>query len=126
MIKKRTTVIGVDFGACSLRAVQLQKQGSQWKVHHWVNLETEPTTAQPVARDYASEIRMAFGPGTFSGGQTALVLSPPDVEYKLLEVPGPVLDKPPAELKAALQFELDRQMPWPAAESEVAAWPVQP
>src|SRR5678809_780862 len=35
-----------------------------------------------------------------------------------------VLAKPSHELRAALQFELDRQMPWPAAESEVAAWSV--
>ena len=36
------------------------------------------------------------------------------------------MGKSSAELRNALQFELDRQLPWPAAESEVAAWPVKP
>ena len=124
MFRKKMSVIAMDFGACSLRAVQLKQAGRGWRVHHWVNIEKEPASEHPPIPNYEAELRMAFGMGTFSGHKTSLLLSPPEVEYRLLDVPGPVLAKPSAELRAALQFELDRQMPWPAAESEVAAWSV--
>ncbi len=122
---KKTSVIGLEFGACSLRAVQLKKMNGVWKVHHWANIENEPTSDQPAAPDYASDLRLAFGPGTFSGRQTTLALSPPDVEYRLLEVPPAVLEKSTAEIRNALQFELDRQLPWTTAESEIGCWGVE-
>lgn len=124
LFRKKMSVIAMDFGACSLRAVQLKQTGKRWRVHHWVNIENEPTSETPSMPNYEAELKMAFGMGTYSGHKTALLLSPPEVEYRLIDVPGPVLAKPPAELRAALQFELDRQMPWPAVESEVAAWSV--
>jgi type IV pilus assembly protein PilM len=124
LFRKKMSVIAMDFGACTLRAVQLKQTGRGWRVHHWVNIEKEPVTEHPPIPNYEAELRMAFGIGTFSGQKTSMLLSPPEVEYRLLDVPGPVLAKPSHELRAALQFELDRQMPWPAAESEVAAWSV--
>jgi len=126
MTRTTTSLIGVDFGTCSLRAVQLKRKGDGWHIHHFVNVETEPTTPEPPDLDYQAQMQLAFGPATFTGNRTALVLSPPDVEYQLLDVPSALIDKPPAELRSALGFELDRQMPWPAAESEIAAWPVKP
>ena len=125
LTRTKTSVIGVDFGTSSLRAVQLRDTGDGWQVHHWVNVESEPTTPDPPAFDHRAQIQLAFGPATFSGRRTALVLSPPDVEYRLIDVPSALIDKPSAELRTALQFEFDRQMPWPAAESEIAAWPIK-
>jgi len=124
--RTNTSVIGVDFGACSVRAVQLSRHGERWRLHHWVNIESEPTGAEPPAIDYREQVRMAFGPATFTGKRTALVLSPPSVEFRLIDAPAVLMGKPNAELRAALQLELDRHMPWPAAESEVAAWPIKP
>lgn len=126
LTRDRTSVVGVDLGTCSLRAVQLLAGGSGWGSHHWVNIETEPATADPPPMDHAAHLQLAFGPGTFTGDRTALLLSPPDVEFRLLDVPAALMGKSSAELRNALQFELDRQLPWPAAESEVAAWPVKP
>lgn len=125
-IRKTTTLIGVDFGTCSLRAIQLRRRGNHWHVHHWVNLETEPNSAEPPPPHSAKDLQLAFGPGTFSGQRIALALSPPDVNYHLLDVPNAVLKQPPAQLRTALQIELDRQMPWPMTESEVAAWSLKP
>lgn len=122
---RRTSVIGVDVGACSVRAVQLQRGQGRWHVHHWVNIETEPVTGDPPEPDFTESMKLAFGPGTFTGGRAALLLSPPEVEFRLIEVPAPVLKLPPDELKDALRFELDRQMPWPTDECEIGAWPVQ-
>jgi len=126
LTRKRTSLIGVDFGSCSLRAAQLRGTADGWCVHHWVNIEIEPTTPDPPALEYEKELGLAFGPGTFSGRRAGLLLSPPDVDYKLLELPAAVLEKSPAEVKSALQFELERQLPWPATESEIAAWPIRP
>lgn len=126
LLGQRTSLIGMDFGACSVRAVQLQRAKGGWRIHHWVNIEHEPTSAQQPLPDYESELRLAFGPGTFTGSRAALVLSPPDVEYKLLEVPPAVLARTGDELKAALAFELERVMPWSPDDLEIAAWPVDP
>ncbi len=122
---RRTSVIALEMGACSLRAVQLARAGGVWRVHHWLNLEVEPTAPQPPAMDYSALLKNALGPGSFTGSRAALLLSPPDVEYKLLDVPPMVLDRTPAEVRSALQFELDRQMPWPTSEMEMAAWAVE-
>jgi len=113
-------------GACSLRAVQLRKKGGDWHIHHWLNIEHEPNSNEIPQLDYEDELQLAFGPGTFSGRRTAMLINPPDVEYKLLEVPPAVMKKPSSEIRDALQFELDRQLPWPVSESEIAIWPVQP
>jgi len=119
-------LIGVDFGTCSLRAVQLHLRADGWHVHHWVNLEVEPTSNEPTAPHAAADMKLAFGPGTFTDRRMALTLSPPDVNYELLDVPSAVLDQPAEKLRTALQIELDRQMPWPIAESQIAAWSVNP
>lgn len=126
LTRTRTSLIGVDIGTCSLRAAQLTHAGDGWRIHHWVNLPTEPTSPEPPKVDRQAEMQLAFGPGTFTGHRSALVLSPPHIEYKLLDVPAVLLDKPSAELRNALQFELDRQLPWPVAESELAAWSIKP
>lgn len=125
LTRTTTSAVAVELGACSVRGIQLQKCAGEWRIHHWLNFESEPATAQHPEPDYRSVIRNAFGPGTFSGRSARLVLSPPDVEYRLLEVPATVLDRSQAEIRTALQFELDRQMPWPVADSEIAAWAVQ-
>ena len=124
--RKATSLIGVDFGTCSLRAVQLHLRADGWHVHHWVNLELEPTSCEPTAPHAAADLDLAFGPGTFTDRRMALTLSPPDVDYQLLDVPSAVLDQPADELRTALQIELDRHMPWPIAESQIAAWSVNP
>ena len=98
----------------------------RWHVHHWVNLEVEPTSGEPAAPHAAADIKQAFGPGTFTDRRMALTLSPPHVDYQVLDVPSAVLDRPADELRTALQIELDRQMPWPIAESQIAAWSVNP
>jgi type IV pilus assembly protein PilM len=126
LLGQRTSLIGMDFGACSVRAVQLQRAKGGWRIHHWVNIENEPVSAQHPLPDYESELQLAFGPGTFTGTRAALLLSPPDVEYKLLEVPPAVLTRTGEDLKAALAFELERVMPWPSDDLEIAAWPVDP
>lgn len=126
LTRARTSAIGLDFGSCSLRAVQLKRTQTGWHIHHWINVEYEPQSPEPPEMDYSKELALAFGPGTFSGRAVSLVLSPPDVEYKLLDVPSALLEKPALELRDALAFELDRQLPWPAAQSEIAAWQAAP
>lgn len=124
--KPRTSVIGVDFGACSLRAVELRQTGRGWCIHHWVNIESEPESADPPLPHYETELRLAFGPGTFTGRKISLLLSPPHVDYELIEVPEAILDLPAAQMREALQVELDRHLPWPASACEIAAWTVGP
>jgi hypothetical protein len=41
-----------------------------------VNIECEPTSPQPEPIDYAAQLQLALGPGSFSGSQAALLLSP--------------------------------------------------
>lgn len=122
----RTSVIGIDFGACSLRAVQLHQTGNGWRIHHWVNIESEPDTAEPAPPDYEKELSLAFGPGTFTGQRTSLLLSPPQVNYQLMEVPEAVLKLPSSQMREALKIELDRHLPWPSNECETTAWPIGP
>jgi len=124
--RKATTAVGVEFGTCSLRAVQLRLRDGGWCVHHWVNLEMEQTSSEAVAPLSKHDLAMAFGPGTFTDHRLALALSPPDADFRLLDIPAAVLDQPTDRLKTALQIELDRQMPWPIADSEVAAWLIDP
>ncbi len=127
-LTSRTSLIAVDMGACALRAVQLIRRGGRaggWDIHHWINLEREPESAQPVTADLAERLELVFGPGGFTRTRCGLLLNPPDVEYRLMDAPGPVLALPPAQLAAALQFELERQLPWPVAEAETAAWKVR-
>ena len=123
--KARASGIGMDFGACSLRAVQLDRIGDHWHVRHWINIETPmgmPGAAPPHSRE---EIALAFGPGTFVGRRSSGALSPPDVEYQLLEVPPIMLEQSVDRLRTALRIEIDRQMPWPMEEAEVAVWPTR-
>lgn len=120
----RVSPIAVDFGTCSLRAVQLVRRSDGWQVYHWINVEVDPASADPPPLDYAGHLAMAMGPGAFRGRRAAIAMTPPEVEYRLLDVPTALLDKKQTELRAALTFELDRQLPWPAAEAEIAAWPV--
>lgn len=125
MTREATTVIGVDFGACSLRAVQLRGSGSSWRVHHWLNLETEPTSPEPIPPHTVDRVKMGFGPGTFAGRSYVFNLSPPTVDFQRLDVPPTILEQGEAPLRTALQIELDRQSPWSIAEAEVAVWPVR-
>ncbi len=124
LTRTKTTATVIDFGSCALRAAQLRRDGDRWRIHHWVNIEREPESAQAKPPDYTGDIALAFGPETFEGRRTALLLSPPAVEYKMLEIPRPVLDQPPHQMRESLQFELDRHMPWPASECEIAAWAI--
>lgn len=124
-LSRKTSVIALELGVLSLRGVQLWRGRTGWTVHHWINIEHEPASPQPPPFDYAAQLHLAAGPGSFTGERASLLLSPPEVEYKLLDVPAQVLERSPGEVRAALQFELDRQMPWPAAELEMAAWSVE-
>ncbi len=124
LTRNRTSPIAMDFGACSLRAVQLIRKSDGWHVYHWFNVEVDPVSADPPRIDYDAHLKMALGPGAFAGRQAAITLAPPDLEYRLIDLPTALLSRKPAELREALQFELDRQLPWPARETEIAAWPV--
>jgi type IV pilus assembly protein PilM len=124
--KRQPSVIGFEFGACSLRAAQLVHKQDGWHLYHWINVEVDPASADAPPLDHAPHVANVLGPATFSGRRAAIALSPPDVEYRLLEVPSALLSMSPADLRGALQIELDRQMPWPASESEVALWPTRP
>lgn len=126
LTKQRTSAIAIDAGACSFRAVQLRRDDRHWRIHHWVNIETEPDAPDAEPMRYVDALEPAFGAGTFHGREAMLLLGPPDVEYKVLDIPRAVLDQSGEKLKEVLQYELDRHMPWPAAESEVAAWPLRP
>jgi type IV pilus assembly protein PilM len=121
----KTSVVGVDFGACSLRAVQLQNTRSGWRVYHWINIEEDPTSPDPAPLDYARHLKLAFGPGAFTGRRSAIALGPPDAEYRLVEVPPSAQEQAPDEIRQALQAQLERQMPWPLDEAEITAWGVQ-
>jgi type IV pilus assembly protein PilM len=124
LTRNRTSPIAVDFGACSLRGAQLIRKAGGWHVYHWFNVETDPVSADPPRMDYGAHLKMAMGPGAFAGRRVAFTLAPPDLEYRLIDLPSALLTRKAAELKEALQFELDRQLPWPAKDTEMAAWPV--
>ena len=124
LTRNRTSPIAVDFGACSLRAVQMIRRADGWHVYHWFNVETDPVSAEPPPIDYAAHLKMALGPGAFAGRRAAITLAPPDLEYRLIDLPTALLTRKASELHEALQFELDRQLPWPAKDTEMAAWPV--
>ena len=123
----RHTVLptAVEPGTTSLRAVQLRREGSRYRVHHWLNIEHEPESATPAEANHAEQVKLAFGPGAFTGDKASLLIGPPDVEFRMIDVPGAVLKDDKLDLRSALQFELDRQMPWPTLECEVAVWPAQ-
>ncbi len=125
LLQKATSAIAVDFGACSMRAVQLWREGRRWRIHHWLNAEREPAEAESPQPDYDAELKMACTPGGFNGSRSVLLLDPPHVEFRVLEVPRAVLEQPAQAMRTGLQFELDRQIPWPTNECEIAAWPTQ-
>lgn len=124
--RQKASLVALDVGTCSLRAVQLVRKTDGYHVYHWLNVETDPTSPDPPPVDVAGHLKVAFGPGAFKGRKVGLALAPPDVEYRLLDVPATLMTRKAGELREALQVELDRQLPWPAAESEVSAWPVLP
>ncbi|MHC4441812.1 MAG: pilus assembly protein PilM [Planctomycetota bacterium] len=125
LTRTKTSLISIDLGACSLRAVQLRKKADHWHIHHWLNIEHEPSSKEIADFGHAGKLASALGPGTFSGQRTVLMLNPPEVEYKLLEVPPAILEKSPDDIRNALQYELDRQLSCPLAEAEISVWPVQ-
>lgn len=125
-MKQKTSLVAVDFGSCSLRAVQLRKHNGGWGLAHWVNLEHELTAPDPTPPHGPGELHAVFGPGTFLGADTAMAMSPPDVEYQILDVPAVVLQQPAEQLRSALELALNQQMSWPAAEAEIAAWSIKP
>lgn len=124
LTRHRASLIAMDFGTCSLRAVQLLRKHDGYHVYHFINVEVEPASPDPPPVECQSHLKMAFGPGAFTGRQVAVALAPPDVEYRLLDVPSQLLERKASDLRDALQFELDRQLPWPMCEAEIAAWPV--
>jgi type IV pilus assembly protein PilM len=126
LTSNRTSPIAIDFGACSLRAAQLVERKDGWHIYHWFNVEMDAISVDPPPLDYATHLKMALGPGSFKGRQAAIALAAPDLEYRLLDMPSALLKKKPSDLRDALEFEMDRQLPWPAKETEMAAWPVGP
>lgn len=126
LTRNKTSPIAFDFGACSLRAAQLVEKKDGWHVYHWFNVETDPASPEPPGMDYAAHLGMALGPGSFDGRTAAITLASPDLEYRLLDVPSALLKRRPDDLRDTLEFEMDRQLPWPAKETEMVAWPVGP
>lgn len=124
--RSRMSAIALDFGACSLRGVQLRREDRSWCVHHWLNLETDPRSAEPEPLDYAARMQGSLGPGGFSQHKTRMLIGPPDVEYKMLELPPAVLNQSSEGLRTTLEYELEGQLPWQLEESELATWPIHP
>lgn len=91
-----------------------------------MNVESVPHSSEPDPVDHEGHLRGSFGLGGFSQQKTRLLLSPPDVEYKMLELPSAVLRQTSDALCTTLDFELEGQLPWALSESEVASWAINP
>ncbi len=123
--RSRLTATAMDFGACSLRAVQLRNDHGQWRVHHWLNHEVDPPGIDPDPIPYTALLKRAYGLGGFAHHRTRLLIGPPDVEYKMLELPRAILRQSSEELGSSLEYELSGQTAWELSESELATWPIQ-
>jgi len=96
--------IAVDFGAQTLRLLQMVSRGGQWQVSAFAtrSMPTDPKQSTKERTEALSElIHSALGDGRFKGCRAICGLPASAVHYKNIRLP----KMPPDELNAAILFE---------------------
>ena len=126
--RTRRSMVAVDRGSCSLRAVQLAFGDGTPAVVHWLNTEGHPQAV--AAGGQAADLAGSAVPGEMAGidqfetGRAGLLIGSSDVEYCLLTVPPAVWSQDPATLADAIRWEVGRRLSHPIDEAELSAWPL--
>lgn len=119
VVERRKTAIGLDLGATGTRCVQLQREGSTWRVADWLEHETRAESVFDLGVE--NGLRRHLKSAEFSGRRCACGLSSPDVESHSIELPKLAPDKR-VDPKEIIQFEIRRISAMDAAELQVAYW----
>jgi len=126
--RSKTSLVAVDRGACSLRAIQFSFAAGNPRIIHWLNAEQPLTALAPAGTaDEAApawQVTPAAALDQFDTRRTGLLIGADDVDYCLLKVPDAVWTRDPGELADAIRWEVGQQLSRPADEAELAAWPL--
>jgi len=126
----RQSLVAVDCGARSVRAVQLAFGEELPTVVHWLNTESRSPVSSPAsagtagAKEAAGTSVSLAGIEQFDTRRAGLLVGPSEAEYCLLTVPGAVWSQDPASLADAIRWEVGRRLSCPIDEAELGAWPL--
>ncbi len=101
-IKRRKSLLGIDLGSDSIKAVELTKQGEGLVVTGYGQVEV-PQGADPA--DALSDLLQAC---SFQGRRAATSISGRSVIVRFL----PMVEVPDANLRSAVRFEADKYIPF--------------
>lgn len=126
--RPRNSAITFDVGTSGIRAFQVVARGTQLATRDSLRLDWHPVENEDggcAPPDY-SRIARLVGQGSFSGSDVALVLSPPDVRFCALRLPKKVFTQSESRIRAALAWEVAREMRAEVHELEVRYWQLPP
>ncbi len=125
--RKRTT-IGLDTGACGVRAVQLMRTGDRYVVSSAAARESSNGGSDDVnqAQRLSNHIQDCVQEATFRGRSAVAVLNPPDVEFHTLELPAAVLASRDASTAQVVRWEVGRLTNEAIDDIETGHWPLPP
>lgn len=131
--------IALDFGATTVRAIQLVSGRSGLRVQHWVSqplpssavrpsVEDEPDAKKPSAENAVPEWTQTrlTGMKAFAGREVVTALAPPDVELCSLHVPDKLLEQDTGRLLRAIRSEVARHVSVPIESTEMDVWRLPP
>jgi len=122
--RRNKSLVAVDHGACSLRAVQLRYEKGAPYVVHWINIEHRAASSdsQANSEDAGSPSEFLSGLQQFGYPNAGLIASPADVDYCLLAVPETLWSQEESRLVESIRWEVGRQLNWPVDGAELSAW----
>ncbi|HSW47087.1 MAG TPA: hypothetical protein VLM89_16100 [Phycisphaerae bacterium] len=125
--RSRSSIIALDRGTRSLRAVQLSFGDSGPGIIHWFNIESSLAALTPEKSEESDagwEISPAAALDQFDSRRTGLIIGSADVEYCLLTVPEAVWSGTAGDPAEAIRWEVGRQVSQPVDSAEIGVWPL--
>ncbi len=123
------SLVAVDRGSSSLRAIQLTRSRDGVRVVHWLNLEQplsgpEDAPSESTVTKRTPSLSSTAGLDQFDSRRAGLLMGSSEVEYCLLTVPEAVWKQDPSVLVQAIRWEVGRQLSRPIEDAELGAWPL--
>ncbi|MFQ5413806.1 MAG: pilus assembly protein PilM [Phycisphaerae bacterium] len=119
-----TPPMGVDIGATGVRAVQATRAKGRWRVVAAARSGRAGPDGDAGAAPDGVDVHLARGlrQGGFRKRDTAIALSPPDVEFHSLELPDAVLGGDADRATQVVRWEIERLMTHAETHVETRYW----
>ncbi len=122
--QRKRSLIGLDIGACGVRAVQLLRDGNSYAVENAACSDRQrpanETGFDP--RLSSRQIADCLRGASFHGKVLAAALATPDMEFHTLELPAAALNTGEAEGAQIARFEIERLMTQQQVPVETRYW----